>query len=293
MTTSISTRRLEPGDILLSLGISKTSIAIRALDGGDYSHAALWTGAAVIESTTPCVQELALDDSLGRHPREYIDAYRYKTMDRAKASIVVNSARAYVGRAYAYGDLFLCASLMALATGVPKRGQVRLLKEACEFFHFMTLDHPTAGEHVTCTQLVVRAYDEAGLPLHILPTGPDDRIDFGSIVAAVGELARESVSKDISPNELAEAEREEWLALQAALRAKCAALDSTAISAGDVPKGPLRLWDGRSPVTAKGQWRSNLVTPRNLQKSCDLDLVGRLYSAEGAARSLQPGTPAR
>jgi hypothetical protein len=288
MTQNISSQDLRRGDVLLSLGVGRTSTAIRALAGGDYSHAALWSGDGVIEATTPCVQEHGLESSLGKHPREYVDAFRYLSMPVGSAELVVTAARQSIDVAYSYGDLFLCASLMAVASQLPRRGQLPLLKEVCEMFHVMQRDGARPGEHMTCTKLVVRSYAAAGLALHIRPT-PPDRVDLRSLYGAAEELARDRISKDLA---LAADERDEWLALQAELRAQCAALDPPdAASRGDVPKGPLRGWDGRTPVQAVGEWRSQLVTPYNLQQSPDLAPIGRLYAASGARP--QPGTPAR
>ncbi len=288
MTRMVLPGDLQPGDVLLSLGIGKTSTAIRMLAGGDYSHAALWSGERVIEATTPRVQEHTLEESLKNHPREYVDVFRYEAIPPGKAAVVVSTARESVDTAYSYGDLFLCASLMAVASRMPRRGQIPFLKDACEFFHFMKLDRPPLGEHMTCTKLVVVAYNAAGLALHIQPV-PVDRVDVRSLVDAAGELARDSVSKDMA---LDGDQKEEWLAFQAELRIKCAQLgaEDDVLDSAE-PKGPLRGWDGRTPVRAVGEWRSSLITPCNLAQSPDLISIGRLYSAPGA--QTQPGTPAR
>jgi hypothetical protein len=286
MGTATTIKVLQPGDVLLSLGIGKTSAAIKALDGGKYSHAALWTGAAVIESTTPCVHEHSLEESLEKHPREYVDAYRYRgAIDAGALGRVIDAARTYVDRAYSYGDLVLCASLMAIASTLPKRGQVKLLKEACEFAHFMTRDRPRDGEHVTCTQLVVRSYSAAGLSIQIEPRGAE-RVDVVAIVGAAGELAASKGVEDAIGAE----ELEEWRGMQAALQAKCAELNVD-VSEG-IAKGPLRRWDGHSPVRAEGEWRSNLVTPRNLEESFEFQC--RIFPSGGAGAVIDHrGTPAR
>jgi hypothetical protein len=259
-------RHLRPGDVLLSLGTGTTSEAIRMLDGGEYSHAALWTGSTVIESTTPCVMERTFAKSLADHDRAYVRAYRHRKCHGERAALVISGAREYVDRTYSYGDLFLCASLMAVASYLPTKAQLSFLKQACEVAHFLSEDRARDGEHVTCTQLVVRAYAFAGLSLRIQPTGA---VRFGAkqVLGAVGELA---ASKDDGDEALAE-----WIALQDALRAKCVEL--TGAPGADVEKGPLKRWDKVSPVEAENEWRSNLVTPRNLQSSVDLEFVGEIY----------------
>jgi len=288
---------LQPGDVMLSLGTGKISAAIQALDGGDYSHAAIWTGDRVIESTTPCVRERSLAESLREHPREYVDVYRHKSMSPGAASAVVTSARQYVDRTYSYGDLFLCASLISIAGAFPDKKQARFLKEACEFLHFLSLNRPPNGAHVTCTQLVVQAFSSSGLPIRIYPRG-GVQFDLRAVVGGVEELAWGDTKKEIADDGLSEEEQREWLAFQIALHEKCAELCAPEVTASlvteDGVKGPLARWDGRSAVRAEGEWRSNLVTPRNLQTSPDLEFFTRVYPGPSGEPTLpQPGTPER
>lgn len=94
--SAIATKRLRPGDILLSRGQGDTADAIRTLDGGTYSHAGIWSGSGVIELTTPKVVEWPLEQSLIAHPRVMVDVYRYSTSG-ARQQRVVEMARRYVG----------------------------------------------------------------------------------------------------------------------------------------------------------------------------------------------------
>lgn len=280
---------LRPGDVLLSLGVGKTSLAIKTFDGGRYSHAALWTGEGVIESTTPRVREGLLADSLREHPRQVVDAYRHRSLSADEALAVVARAREYVGRAYSYGDLFLCASLMAIAANFPPKGQVSFLRDACEFLHFMALDRPADGELVTCTQLVVRAFARAGVSIRVQPRAAE-RVDVAALVGAARDLAVDAKRGAADRSFLSKAERDEWLAMQADLRRKCEELTGPSPTDDDV-KGPLARWDGRAAVRAQGEWRANLVMPRYLETSPDLELVATIYPAAGPGAP--PGTPAR
>ena len=257
---------LRPGDVLLSLGIGNTSTAIQALDGGDYSHAGLWTGQGVLESTMPVVVEHTLSESLRAHPRAHVRAFRHPRCMGAVAEEVVRSARTYVARKYPCGDLFLCAALIAVASRFPGRSQLRVLQGVCETLHLLRADKASDEEHVTCTQLVVRAYSLGGLPLHILPRG-GERIDGRAIAGAAMELLASKDAGDGQDDELAA-----WAALQADAAALCRAWEGA--PPGD-EKGALTGWDG--PVLAEGQWRANLVTPRNLQESPDLQFVGEVF----------------
>src|SRR4051812_36350039 len=106
MIKALSVAQLEPGDILLSLGEGKISRAIQALDGGLYSHAALWAGEGILESTLPNVLEHPLNVSLNKHGRVYVDVYRHQGA-AGKRSRIVEEARKFVGRPYASGELLL------------------------------------------------------------------------------------------------------------------------------------------------------------------------------------------
>jgi hypothetical protein len=286
----IAVDRLEPGDVLLSLGASKTSAAIRALDGGSYSHAALWTGEGIIESTTPEVIQHSLDQSLELHPRVYVDAFRHKTIG-SRGAAVVTEARRYAGRPYAYGDLFISALLMSTTAWRPTSGwQLAVLTSGCQLNHFLKLDKPREGELVTCTELAVRSYFQAHVPIHVVPEG-GDRFDGKAMLAAIVELAGGAIPKDAGPP----VTPEQWTQTQELLRTKFFALTGRDPLIGDGRKGAvLGGWDGHSPVAAGADWGANLVTPHYLEKSPDLELQGRLHFAPGGAKMLRhSGTPAR
>lgn len=284
----MSTDFLEPGDVLLSLGIGGPSDVIQRLDGGKYSHAAVWSGEKVIESTTPRVIERSLTTSLSNHPRVRVDAYRYKTAAKEKRRVVVSVARDYVDRPYPRGDLVLCGVLLAITSIVPKASQLKLLREACNLVNAMRVDRPRKGEQVTCTQLVVRAYFVAGLPIRIQPRGPA-QTDLYTFLRGVGELAR---TKDAADTDGLDDDELELLALRNALRVGLADL----VDAGAQPpvghpnrekaapgdeKAIPRNWNGDSPLMSEGEWRSALVTPLNLQESPNLECVGQVFPADG------------
>src|SRR5260370_33801194 len=141
----IPPQSLQAGDLLLSLGKGNLSEAIRALDGGRYSHAALWTGRGVIESTLPRVVEHDLAASLSQHPREYVDAYRFRApFDVAE---VLRTARSYLERPYARGDLLLGALVITTSTLLPKHEwRLRFLVGACQLDSFLSISKRGADD---------------------------------------------------------------------------------------------------------------------------------------------------
>jgi hypothetical protein len=276
MTLVISEKDLAAGDVLLSTGKSTTSLAIRTLDGGRYSHAALWTGDAVLESITPCVVERPLTASVAQ--QLYVDVYRYRDLgDRRDA--VVRAGRRYVGRAYSFGDLALAAFLIATSTWIPKgEWQIRFLLDACELNRFFALDRPREGELVTCTELVARAYREADAPIGIVPR-VDGSFDRDALFGAVVEVWRASRR---APLTAAPAPIEDWEAVRSRVRAK---LRDLAGAASEAPSpGSLRGAFGTPPATneAVPEWAVNLVTPHYLETSLSLERKGRIHGAPGA-----------
>jgi hypothetical protein len=271
----MATKLLEPGDVLLSLGISETSNIIKMMDGGEYSHAAIWSGQTVIESTTPKVIERSLNESLKHHPRVHVRAFRHKYASKEKRQVVVSVARNYVDRPYPRGDLVLCGALMAVTSFIPKPSQLKLLRDVCNTISAFKVDRASKDELVTCTQLVVRAYSVAGLPIRIQPKGPN-QFDLWTMVRGVSQLA---VAKDAAAMEGLDPDTLEWFELQAALRAQWAG----AVTTGANPSGEKAIprdWDGAFPILSEGEWRSALVTPFNLQESTDFDKIGDVHASE-------------
>lgn len=182
---------LQPADILLSLGDGDVSAAIQTLDGGHYSHAALWSGSRVIESTTPKVVERPLEQSLAAHPRVHVDVYRHARAGAARNRIVAASRR-YLGRRYGYGDLALVSLLVATSKWLPgERSQVAFLIRAGQLHKFLRLDAEAKDELVTCVELVVRAYLNAGVALAITLEAAG-RFDAQLIGAGILELGHDA-----------------------------------------------------------------------------------------------------
>jgi hypothetical protein len=281
MVDRISKRELIPGDVLLSVGVGKTSEAICAFDGGQYSHAALWTGGHVIESTTPHVLKHTLEASLAAHPRRYVDAYRHTTLG-AKSGAVIAAAEQYVNRRYSYVDLALAALLMATTAWCPTTAsQETALLRICNMNAFLDLRRRQEGKLVICTELVARSYFEGGAPIHVIPEGGDrfDREAMSALFKGVGEIWHDAGPKRPISDAVIH-----WDETQGRLREHYLLLADLESNADLAP-----AMRALAAMIAGSEWGANLVTPRYLEKSPDLKLVGRLHAAPEA--EINPAAP--
>ena len=272
MVDRIASHDLRAGDILLSVGVGRTSEAIRAFDGGKYSHAALWTGESIIESTTPDVVKHTLEASLAAHPRRYVDAYRHEQLG-APAAQVVAAAERYVNRPYAFGDLALAALVIGTTSWLPTTAsQERALLGACELNRFLDLRRRKVGKLVTCTELVARAYFEAGTPIRVIPEGGQrlNREAVEALFEGLGELWREAAPKRDSSDAALR-----WDETRSRLLSRYIELADVEMDEGAfVRAGRVRAL---AAMIAGSEWGANLVTPRYLEKSPDLECVGRVH----------------
>lgn len=286
----LGTADLRQGDVLLSLGRGELSTAIRLLDGGDYSHAALFSGQGVIEATEPRVVEHPLEHSLELHSRVYVDVFRHRGPSEL-GERVVRSARSYVGRPYSYGDLFLAGMLIATSARLPPaQKQVEFLLRAAKLLEFLQLDRIAEQGLVTCVELVVRAHVAADAPLELLIEG---QRHFEGRALALG--VRDLLGRVRSKGELADTLEVDWLEMRALFRNKYQDLLGLEASPADalVSKGlfspdaelvvPHATWAGVA-------WPANLVTPRDLSQSPSLVKIGRVYAATATRPTEAQGT---
>jgi hypothetical protein len=155
---TLSTDDLRPADILLSSDDSAVSRAIVAADGGGYSHAALWSGSAVIEATSQGINEIEL-----RGPRA---VFRHRAMSVDTAASIVVEARSQLGARYAYSELLLLGLLFTLRL----RPQAPILDSLIEALGgpgaeklkaWLDRDCPGKTPRI-CTELVAHCYFRAG-----------------------------------------------------------------------------------------------------------------------------------
>jgi len=307
---------LQAGDVLLSLGNSDLSRGIAALDGGSYAHAALWTGASVIESTLPIVREASLATCAAS--ARYIDVFRPRE-SRSNLDAVLASSRQLLGRPYGALDLTLTAAAVTVSAWMPSDwAQMVTLFGAGNLGRLLRLLRQleaTGDQLVTCVGLVVQSYIAGGDPLTVtLQSGRRFRAD--TLLAAVKDLARRKRTRTndggrgrvglfepsvvparaIDP-ELDWLERFELPAQETArvyaarsadeLLSEARALErewQTGMGAAGQIEGE-RIAGLEADVLRVKRLHAgrdlppNLVTPRQLENSPDLDLVGRVHAA--------------
>lgn len=305
---SIGVADLQIGDVLLSEGDSELSRAIRSLDGGRYSHGGLWAGEALIESTLPVVRGASLAE-VAEHAL-IIDVYRHHTAERARPDVVA-AARRYLARPYGALNLGLSTMVVALSTLMPGEwSSLNLLYGAGNLKRIAGLLR--AGVHtelqtpqVTCVELVGRAFSEAAAPLSIYLEGHGrfDPLEFLQAVRALVERVRAAPPRGDLELELEPpAAQIEWLdELESRVAAGSEApvedpnawrqirqewatdlgLEIASLPADTKVVAPLlelsaaeiratRLVVGRT-------WVPELLTPRQLERSPELELLGRIH----------------
>jgi hypothetical protein len=166
------------------------------------------------------VVEHSLDRSLQDHPRRYVDVFRHRGVG-GRGADVIEVARRYADRRYAYGHLALGALVVATSTWLPSEPwKLRWLLEACEIHRFLELDRAKDGQLVTCTELVVRAYHAAGVPIAVSPSAAG-RFEASMLFEGIVEVAQGA--KRYVPGEGAPSGADadaDWRALQALVRAR-------------------------------------------------------------------------
>lgn len=141
---------------------------VRTLDGGGYSHASYFDGEMLVESTLKGVIRFPVAERV--HGQRYVDVYRFVSEDGQTLEPpdwapepVHAAANQYVDAPYAKHDLVFGAVLaLSRRANVPGHldDMVRsMFTDALEALRsvFVKEDHV----HLTCSELVYRAFDEA------------------------------------------------------------------------------------------------------------------------------------
>jgi hypothetical protein len=274
---------LEPADVLLSRGVGDLADCIAASDGGCYSHAALWSGEAVIEARLDGVRERAL--------LEERDVYRYRHansgLSEAQATAVVARARSRLGGEYATHELLLLGALFALGL-FPRRSLLQRALDALGSTSAHRLEQllegiGSRGTAVVCTELVALAFYEADpaheLALQVLPIAERPPAPSAAQRSLSGVVDAATRTPGFLPSEA------EVLQLNA-LRRQCLRLCAGALEgptltrtaqvepeAAAASRGP--LWGSIAREVHSGT-PLGIVTPADLQFSPSLRFVGRV-----------------
>jgi len=131
----LTSHELRPGDIFLCRGSrrlgSPISDWICRLDGGPYSHAAIWDGGEVLEASAEGGRVRSSDLAKLLREHEYTHVYRPVRAEMSlgdpgwEAQPVIAEARSHLGSMYPYGELCLLGVLVGLGrtTGLPSAEQ--------------------------------------------------------------------------------------------------------------------------------------------------------------------------
>lgn len=189
---SIGPDALEIGDIILSTTPAAVSDLIRFATTSDVSHAMLYVGQGqqVIDATGHGVRLRPLTDALA--DATVAVAFRYPGLTDDQKGIIADKAAELIGRSYNY-------------LGIIRQAQFRVHRVLCDvlpdaeatacrtFFGKVDLGRGDSTEFF-CSQLIVEAYQDAGVPLTDTPpvwSSPDDLAQLAlrqGALAYVGHL---------------------------------------------------------------------------------------------------------
>ena len=161
---------VKKGDVLLSYGDGWISDVIRLVDGGDYSHAALFDGNVIVEAGLRGVVVTPIEKEV--EAQKYVDVYRFKSDSGSTFSLpdwpvepVTNRIHYYLNKGTKYADnqLYLVGLLIVvrkLPYGRVEKAVLRAIL-AMIFKLFKRILEGKETKSVVCSELVYRSFYEA------------------------------------------------------------------------------------------------------------------------------------
>lgn len=272
----IGVNDLKAGDVLLSYGDGFISDAIRLIDGGKYSHAALFDGSKIVEAGLRGVVHTPLELEIGA--QKYVDAYRFQSdtgMPLAPpdwpADPVIQRAHYYLekGTRYADNQLYLVGVLIVLKRLTFSRVEKAVMQAllAMVFKLFKRIADGGEVKSVVCSELVYRSFYEA---LPEKKYGLTIKGAFAALQASVDSDFDSLLQNDSGPalNDAAQPyeldpEYQDLLEQTENLYRQ--------IEPGLFAPERQDLLEAASPFVA-----AEMVSPHDLQRSPNLKLIGRL-----------------
>ena len=274
---------LLPADVLLSRGHGRIADMIVAADRAGYSHAALWSGTAVIEATGDGIAE-----------RPFVgtsDVYRYlrngRPLDEALRMRIVQTARGYLGAGYAHGELLLLGALVAFGW----RPERPLLETALELLGgpeapqlALFFENRLASQGrmpMICSELVARAFYEVD-PTHAyalrVSTARARNNTAPRSSRAASSLTARSASDVFAANDAGDAPDS---AGYAQLERRCRELlaSPSAVHTDSFTLGERKVLFGEVAIDAVTLRPLPAITPGDLEHSPDLVWLGQLSIA--------------
>jgi len=259
-TQQLTVDELEPADVLLARGHGIVSDLIMKADGGNYSHAALWSGTGVIQATSAGITHLPPAEG------DAFDVYRRRGLDAAGATEVVAVAKRQVNGSYAYGELVLLGLLFS--AGVRVKGALlnRILQQiggvAATRLKQWLDEHAQNKKIRVCTELVASSYYYAAGQRVALRIRPFDKRPAAASSASRGSGAAAAAATGGVDGSQTEADGEQI----AAATARCLELLQDRATR-KLLSDPIALDDDTSGEIG-------VVTPADLQFSPSLEFRG-------------------
>ena len=297
---------LQPGDVLLSAGTEWISKAIIKMAGGSYSHSSVWDGHDVIGAITRGVVRDALKNEVGA--QAYVDAYRWRPVPagghelgdaRYPAVPVLAEAGKLADGHYkfAYDELMLAGLvvLVSKANWSPwMRAAARvILSKLDAWVHEVVVKLGYRG--MMCTEVVCTSYWKAPRPhdyaISIRLDAPRTAhlLSVAGLapMAPPGAFATASAVRELSDDQVRQRCGQLFVAaLTAAGPASLRPAAAVAFRGGgtsDEDNDYPIITPAGGPLLPLG-----CVTPRDLEESRSLKLVGRIRLAPArAARGLR------
>lgn len=281
---------LRPGDVLLSCGRVALSELIRRIDGGLYSHAAMWDGERSVDTTPSGIKRNTLDDVIAA--QWYIDAYRWHMPPKDPGNYlgtpaypsepVLNETASIVRRGadFAYDQLLLGAMIISISKRPDDkwdRASVRLLLSRFQVWVGERIKKPGRTKMV-CSETVARSFGEAAKPPdYTIQVIVDGSRDTAAIAAAVRR--DRAISADgappppVTPPKSYDAVKQQYAELLVSTMTedeKERLLEFAELNADGGANTTRRLDVGDRGVPFQ------CVSPRDLERSPNLEFIGRL-----------------
>jgi hypothetical protein len=266
----ISVSDLLPGDVLLSCGKEALSILIKRLDGGDYSHSAVWDGPSAVDATEDGFVRRELEKDIGY--QWYLDAYRWHSpapgsTDLGAGSypygpVIARNDRIVDAKTkFAYDELLMLAVIVAVSKEPSDKWLGRavrlLLSRAEQWIHEHIFAKPGTAA-MTCAESVAVSFDEAVPAKYAIELEVDQSKEYDTIAAARSRESGGGIMRAFSSYDEVKRRYAELIvtAAPATARGLHAAIDARTDVRMNLPPG--------------------CVTPHDLQTSPSLRKLGRL-----------------
>lgn len=257
---------LKAGDILLSYGDGWISDVIRLVDGGKYSHAALFDGEMIVEAGLRGVVKTPVEHEV--NAQKYVDVYRFKSDSGNYFSLpdwpsqpVIDRAHYYwdKGTKYADNQLYLVGVLIVIRK-LPywhiDKSVLRTLL-ALIFKLFKRIISGKETKSVVCSELVYRSFYEAI---------PEKK--YGLSIKGTLNPLKESLNSIVENDAGNEYERDAEIDLQIDQLSSMFQEINPELSTAD---DKIALLKSGNPLVA-----AEMVSPHDLQVSPNLMKIGRI-----------------